>query len=231
MKTKTKHAMKPINWEKVNWDQPDTTIAKKLHTGLVNVKCARVRLGKPAYSKVKWDKIDWTKTDSLIASEEGVSTTNVFLHRKILGKPKGYKGAKRIQLGTMVKQGVITPDWKKTDTNIARELGVTREYVRQLRMLCGKTPSVRKKAVTLCKEDKELTAKEVAIKYGIIPAYALQLAKEQGVKLKRPKAWSRWEGTDWSKRNCDLAREHGVSPMSVCIARRRHAPHTMRGYK
>src|ERR1051326_1168800 len=85
---------------------------------------------------IDWKKADWRMRDCEIADLLGVSQAAVSSRRRAVGAPQSpnrYKHRVRPSLLTTFK-GV---DWKKRDSVIASELGVSRQRVEQVRKLVG----------------------------------------------------------------------------------------------
>jgi hypothetical protein len=76
---------------------------------------------------IRWRLIDWSRSNEDIAENYGYTTYAIYTYRKKYAPETIGKF-----YGTKVKDWTIV-DWSKHDVELARELNVTRERVRQVR--------------------------------------------------------------------------------------------------
>jgi hypothetical protein len=122
-------------------------------------------------------------------------------------------------------------DWTKNNAALAREVGMSRERVRQVRIELGKPVSTgRAMGKALLKErvlacySPELTLAEIAEKSGVSRDTARCALKEVGKKAKRSVRKYDWLAVDWAKINVEIARELGVTEPYVSEYRKMYAP-------
>jgi len=120
-------------------------------------------------------------------------------------------------------------NWKKRDSDIARELGVSRERVRQKRQALGKpkvvVPTVRDKIVHLSEtvDLTEMTVKEIAEAIGHGVSRTSTVLKELGINPKRGyvghNAKYDWDAVDWEWSNEVIAQRVGAGINTVASRR------------
>lgn len=126
-------------WSKVDWSKPNIDLAVELDVGISVISKWRDIIEGRAWQKIPlrrlgidWDSLDWTKTDAALAREHKVAYSEIRRVRMQLKKPfpTDKWSAQRI----IDPEKLAAVDWlMASDANIARQLGVTRERIRQLR--------------------------------------------------------------------------------------------------
>ena len=129
-------------------------------------------------------------------------------------------------------------DWWENDAGIARDLGVSREAVRQQRAKRGEGKSPRWHMVNGGLKDEidrlgsgihEMTAREISQKTGYDIAYVKSLLKEMKVSYRwedgrvsrRKYAWDKIAVTEWeSLSNKEIGKRVGVKNLSIVSGRR-----------
>ncbi len=171
---------------------------------------SRWELRREAYL-AKWRAVDWSKQDAELAEEMGFSNSAIGAIRRQIGAPKSPRYHK---LRSKFREPYLAKwrswDWAKQDVELARETGLSRERLRQIRRLLGvprpphhgsRPASRRQNALALqwAAENldrlKGLSAAEVERKYGFkqhLPVYALLKAKGvlRDARLIREYRWS-----------------------------------------
>lgn len=135
-----KHDYSSWDWTKRNID-----LAREHDVSIVTVGNWRYRLGhsRRTIHYPACEKWDWTKSDSAIARENKVNIGSVRMWRVRLNKaaaPRDFNALPTADFIPSVSQAKVdwkALDWKKADIQIAREIGVTRERVRQVRASLG----------------------------------------------------------------------------------------------
>lgn len=130
-------------------------------------------------------------------------------------------------------------DWSKRDTEIARDMGVTRQRVNQVRKELKETtppPVVETRIKLLQAADvSQFTSEEIAAALGVSIGYARQLLAWAGKGsfegdfrdsrrgVLRPKSWSYdWDSVDWENEyDAQIAERLGCSPAHVTKQRKR----------
>jgi hypothetical protein len=120
-------------------------------------------------------------------------------------------------------------EWGLRDAVIARELGVSRERVRQVRAVRGMGPSEHRASVQRFEQFVAAEAQrlhglpiaQIIREYGsdLSPQIARRIARAAGVRPHDPE--SRWRNVDWRLTNRDLAVVWGTSPKYIANVRAR----------
>lgn len=120
-------------------------------------------------------------------------------------------------------------DWGQRDAEISRQLGVSRERVRQVRAARGMGPSEHRAAVIrfeqFVADSREnlhgLPMAQIVTQYGagISLQIARRIARAAGVRPHDPE--SRWRNVDWRLTNRDLAIVWGTSAKYIANVRAR----------
>ncbi len=120
-------------------------------------------------------------------------------------------------------------DWGMRDAQVARELGVSRERVRQVRAARGMGPSAHRAEVLRFEQfvavnrDRlhGLPVAQIVEEYGteISHQIARRIVRSAGVRPHDPE--SRWRGVDWRLTNRDLAEVYATSPKYIANVRAR----------
>jgi AraC-like DNA-binding protein len=138
--------------------------------------------------------------------------------------------AKTSKVKSKVNWGTV--DWNLQDIEIARQHGISRERVRQVRkkMGVGKSPRFhcRRDSMLSTLRDMDtsgLTLEQIAEKAGCSEGYALQVLRREKkafVKVDRRVGGKYdWDSADWSKSDEEVARILGVKNSGVVTQYRR----------
>jgi hypothetical protein len=148
------------DWNSVDWTKPVSQIAEEMGASPVTVYWKRRKLGIQAprartrhmrhrswrYHDVDWESLDWTKNNNQLARETGIPFSTIRQNRIKLGKPNSDPRTWYSKQRKVSPEQLETVDWEHcTDTEIAHQLRVSRERIRQLRQTLCKPP---------CKWDK-----------------------------------------------------------------------------
>lgn len=124
-----------------DWSKRNVDLAREYGVSQVTVAQWRKRLNQRPSRKYHADGWDWSKPDAEIAREHKVPVTIVRNNRIKLGKPFAKRAihptARTPAYGRFDHIDWANQDWKKADIDLAREIGCTREYVRQKRAQMG----------------------------------------------------------------------------------------------
>jgi hypothetical protein len=91
-------------------------------------------LGRTKYSDIGWLSLDWTKQDAELARELSLSPTVVRSYRRRLNQPRSPRSGQHAEGRKVDMEVVAKADWANfRDVDLARQWGITRERVRQLR--------------------------------------------------------------------------------------------------
>jgi hypothetical protein len=86
----------------------------------------------------KWRSWDWSKPDVELAEEMGFSNSSIGIIRRRIGAPKSPRWHQR---RSKFREPYLAKwrnwDWSKQDVELARETGLSRERIRQIRQLLG----------------------------------------------------------------------------------------------
>lgn len=142
------------------------------------------------------------------------------------------KVAKRCGAKARVKWGRV--DWEKSDAQVAREENCSRERVRQKRRELGvgrspmwhKRPGCAKEIIASMSSTESLTLKEIAVKAGCRPSYAMQCLVAAGkgwVVVDGRASRYAWATADWERTDEEVAADLGIgNPGVVSQYRFRH---------
>lgn len=143
----------------------------------------------------------------------------------------GYPFPDRRRRGRVSTTQWDSVEWGLRDAVIARELGVSRERVRQVRASRGMGPSEHRASVQRFEQfvgvHRErlhgLPIAQIVSEYGseISPQIARRIARAAGIRAHDPE--SRWRSVDWRLTNRDLAIVWGTSPKYIANVRARLA--------
>lgn len=131
------------NWEIVNWELQDSCIAKQLGCAISTVWFKRQQL-KPRERKFKYKRLNSpTHRFRLWAQKHKEEIKSLTLMKIIVlfGSKVNYNSVREVlkqeKLEYMLQDKIIfnwkNVDWAKNDASIARDLGCSRERVRQVR--------------------------------------------------------------------------------------------------
>jgi hypothetical protein len=197
----------------------------------------RTRLKWPAKLRHTDARDEWFKRFSKL--KQGLSLIEV---AKILGEPYastyrwahlfGYEFPDLRRRGRVSPEGWSAVDWTQRDAQIARDLNVSRERVRQVRAARGIGPSahqvdVRRFSQWAKANRKNLHGASVAQameSFGgtISPQVVRRLLRAADIKPFNP--GSRWRNVDWRLPNRELARIWQTDPKYVANIRARLKP-------
>jgi len=100
-------------------------------------KSSRRQQQREAYL-AKWRAVDWSKQDVELAEEMGVSSWTIAVIRRQIGAPKSPRYyERRSKFKEPFRAKWRSWDWSKQDIELARETGLSRERIRQIRLLLG----------------------------------------------------------------------------------------------
>jgi hypothetical protein len=141
----------------------------------------------------------------------------------------GYPFPDRRRRGRVSTTQWDSVEWGLRDAVIARELGVSRERVRQVRASRGMGPSEHRASVQRFEQfvavHRErlhgLPIAQIVSEYGseISPQIARRIARSAGIRPHDPE--SRWRSVDWRLTNRDLAVVWGTSAKYIANVRAR----------
>jgi hypothetical protein len=141
----------------------------------------------------------------------------------------GYPFPDRRRRGRVSTTQWDSVEWGQRDAVIARDLGVSRERVRQVRASRGMGPSEHRAAVQrfeqfVAAESQRLHGMPIAQiveEYGssISPQIARRIVRAAGIRAHDPE--SRWRSVDWRLTNRDLAVVWGTSAKYIANVRAR----------
>lgn len=146
-----------IDWPKVDWNKSSRELCTELDVPYGTICHYRWKYGHPKLGTAKtrhidWDKVDWSKNNQQIAGELGMDINSVLIYRRRLGKPpQSGKSWQRKVTNEMIE----AVDWVNTrDITIAKQWSVSRERVRQIRLVKNK-PRCRLRSTINLHEDVE----------------------------------------------------------------------------
>lgn len=129
-------------WSSFDWSKSDYVLSKDLAVTPLTVNkwrftvCSGKVPNRFAKYDVDFEALDWQKNDSLLSKEWKLSSSVIGAYRRRFSKPFPTVNAYNTIL-TGEKWDSV--DWAQTkDVDIARQFGVTRERIRQLRAQLGK---------------------------------------------------------------------------------------------
>lgn len=108
-------------------------------------------------------------------------------------------------------------DWSKKDAALAREFGVTRERMRQLRK-----KQLLPSSVTIKPDypiDPSLTAEQNAAINGISKTHMQYIARQRKVMMRNPLASYNWGAVDWTMKNAAISSATGIPVQNVAVKR------------
>lgn len=126
-----------------DWSKRNVELAREHGVSPVTVSYRRRQLGLPKFQKYPYTEWDYSKPDAQIARENKVSMGVVRFYRLKLGKPlstrRDYVHDPPVNPARSLYNHIDWKniDWEKADTDLATEIGCTREYVRQKRAELG----------------------------------------------------------------------------------------------
>lgn len=113
-------------------------------------------------------------------------------------------------------------DWTKQDAALAREIGVSRERVRQVRLELGKPKAKRHRArlstpvrdaiLAKLKSADGLTMREVAAATGSTLPYVYQVGRMIGYQFRNDRGTMPWHLMNWDLPNTTLQQVWGLAP-------------------
>lgn len=125
-----------IDWKSVDWDKSSRELEAELDVPYWLVCRKRTELGHKKVGTAKtrhidWTTVDWGKNNQQLAGELGIQPGSLAGYRQRIGKPsKGH--TPRVVSNEMID----SVDWVNTkDITISRQWGVSRERVRQIRLV------------------------------------------------------------------------------------------------
>ncbi len=224
----------PLKHDYASWDwtKRDCDLCREHHVGPGLVSLMRRKLGHPKVTKhypacLAWD---WTKTNVDIAREQGVEITIVRQYRLILNKPAvDREPTDELHVAPIKDHDWDAQDWTRRDVDIARDLGVTRERVRQVRAKRGLTPKRQYidryaeflKAVNGAKSLSFREAKQMGVKISAFtfPRYCTRAGIERH-RNDDPRIKYPWNQMNWDLPNILLREIWGVGGFNLLATHR-----------
>lgn len=212
-------------WDGLDWSQTNKAIAKKVNRSVMTVYGRRLTHAPEIYRrvtrpKIDWANVDWTKDTPTLSLELQKSLPTIYMNRRIFAPHT--RGVRK------PRERSVRPDvdWGKTDMEISREVGLTRERIRQWRLEAGHKPThiANRERDTAYFTIKAEEAKawdwqkpdlHLSIEHNISP----MLVKRLRTYLQMPKVSNMTDpnslrqqskGWDWSLTNGQLAALHNV---------------------
>jgi hypothetical protein len=187
---------------------------------------------KQEFEREYWAAADWTKPNTLIANEAGVNDLTVIAWRTALNKPKNPRKPRDPKPKEERRQEWQTWDWSKLNSQIARQHGIGRERVRQIRRLLDKpnpNPELRRPVSALIEakinEFVHLTSREAAKAIGCTRDQLLNAARPLGIRFAKqgsnPTERPEWAIMNWRLPNRDLEKVWGLTFGRVASKRNR----------
>lgn len=132
----------------MDWNKSSKELAAELNRPYNEVCAARKvfghhKIGTYKTRHIDWENLDWTKNNQELSGITGFSSNVVSAYRLRLNKPPSpsYQGWKRAR--KITPDALAAVDWEGCrDITIAKQLGVTRERVRQIRLV-GQYPKCK----------------------------------------------------------------------------------------
>jgi len=181
--------------------------------------------------------LDWTLSDAELHRRHPELPYWVIREERLkLGLPKGDGGDRRYAVETYDGRRKIDPaelDWSRIDAELAREHGVTRERIRQLRKevcLPSSRSIPRGSALKLDSVDWSQPNRVIAGQLGVTEGCISVLRKKHRKPGAPRKQISRkvlsvdWPKMDWRKPVSQIARETGVTVVTVYAIKSVFAP-------
>lgn len=238
--TKTYREMLLELWQSFDWSKSDHALAKDLAVSPITVNRWRftVSHGIPdRFEKYDMDfeAFDWKKNDSLLSKEWKLSSSVIGSYRRRFNKPYPTVNA----YNTIVTvEKLDSVDWEQTkDIDIARQFGVSRERVRQLRAQLGKpdcqVSRLGQKAVAVlnwAKQNREgLDGKSIRDISELVPHGGIsrdqvyQLLRRTDIKFgpdtRRSYRGFNWDALNWKLPNIVLALIYGFPEYRIATTR------------
>lgn len=222
------------DYESFDWTKSDVELCAEHNVSFITIRKHRARLGHPKVKRTKWfpacESWDWSKSDTEITREvKGINVYNVRKWRLRLGKPlvpQDYHKDPKPPPNTF-GHDLSSVDWKKPDIEISKEVGCTREYVRQFRAKSGIPKSLFKdvhyqRFLDAFKDRTELTHDEVREKLGFAVVTINKYCHKAGIKVIRAnyERLHPWRLFNWSLPNIILKDIWGVTSFNGVAARR-----------
>jgi hypothetical protein len=131
-----------FDYQSLDWTQTDKALA--LATGLTvnQIRYQRTKLAMPKATRTgsrDWAALDWNKQDVEIAEQLNCASTLVGYWRRKLQRtrpPRYHKCRPHLlqQRIEQLRERTAAWDWTRQDVQLAEEIGLTRERVRQIRV-------------------------------------------------------------------------------------------------
>lgn len=120
-----------------------------------------------ASCSAKWRSWDWSKPDVELAEDMGFSNSFIGVIRRRIGAPKSprwHKYRSKFKEPSLAKWR--SWDWSKQDVELAREKGLSRERIRQIRQLLGVPKSPYHKSGSVSRRQNALALQWAAKNLG-----------------------------------------------------------------
>lgn len=204
-----------------DWSKTDYALAKELCVTPATVSGWRYKIGRdrPApFSKynVDWDALDWSRNNSLLSRDCGIAAAVIGSYRIRMNKPHPTVYSYNT---IMTDERLASVDWEMTiDADIARQFGVSRERIRQLRAELNKpkckVKNLQFKSAAIFRwleenraslEGKSLSEiAELVPHEGTARPVVYELIKRSGITLGPGGPRFKHRGFDWGMVNFDL---------------------------
>lgn len=120
----------------IDWDKPNNMLAAELNVAAIRISKLRKLHGRPKLfnyqtAHIKWNELDWTKNNQQLSRELGIGISGIVKHRIRLGHPQPPAESSN---KAVTSEMIEATDWAMVhDTHLARDWGISRERVRQIR--------------------------------------------------------------------------------------------------
>lgn len=126
------------DWDNVDWSQENKVIAQEYGVSISAVTAQRKKhtnYKTRSYKKVNWGKVDMSKEPELIAEELGIDKGAVYQKRWRDKEPSERK--RRVP-----RSKWLLADWQKSDIELAKQFGVSRQAVNVQRIKFKKLEAI-----------------------------------------------------------------------------------------
>jgi len=120
----------------IDWDKPNNMLSAELNIPAINISKLRHKFGRRKLfnaktAHVNWRQLDWTKNNQELSRELGISITSIVKQRLRLGHAQPINPQKN---RAVTQEMIEAVDWSIChDSHLAKQWGITRERVRQIR--------------------------------------------------------------------------------------------------
>ena len=178
-----------------DWNKPSFMVAAEHGVSYATARTYRRLLGIPLrsdYCHIDTSKLDWSKSNSQLSRETGASISSIkkLRHKYGVGAPTQTDHSHLPPMQPAQKHSEKLKqyenwDWKRPDIVIAREKGLTRERVRQIRVQLGKPKCLfhhfkYEAFLNTFKGQKEISEAEAKEKLGLSPQLLQKYCRMSG---------------------------------------------------